>query len=327
MREFVTQMLGATRATSMAMARDLRGPRAKDPLAERDPQFIRETLPGLGRLMQFYFRPKVRGLELIPTEGPVLLVGNHSGGTQIADTFAFAYCFHDRFGPDRLFHQLAHDLVFKMPGLAPLRKYGTVPADHRNATAALARGAALLVYPGGDHETYRPSWQSGEIDFSHRSGFVRLALEVDVPIVPVVAIGGQETALFLTQGERLSHFLALDRLLRLEVLPIQIAPPFGLTVLDFPGRIPLPSQITIQVLPRIDLRRRFGPDPNEDAVYHAVTAMMQEALDELSAERDLPVVGALGSRQGKSEVVEDLEHGGLEREVEAAIEAESSRKG
>jgi 1-acyl-sn-glycerol-3-phosphate acyltransferase len=324
MREVLTQVLGATRATASVMARDLLGFRAEDPLGERDPVFIRETLPGLGRLANLYFRPKVRGLEQIPDEGPVLLVGNHSGGTLIADTFAFAYCFYNHFGPDRRFHQLAHDLVFQVPGLAPLRKYGTIPANHKNAMAALRKGAALLVYPGGDHETYRPSWHSGEIDFGHRSGFVRLALAADVPIVPVVAIGGQETALFLTRGERLSHLLALDRLLRLKVMPIQIAPPFGVTVLDLPGRFPLPSQITIQVLPRIDLRRRFGPDADEEAVYHAVTAMMQEALDELSAERDLPVVGTLGPRVEESAVVEDLEHGGLEREVEAAIEAESS---
>ena len=305
------------------MARDLLGSRPEDPLAERDPRFIRETLPAYRRAAQLYFRPKVRGLEQIPAEGPVLLVGNHSGGTLIADTFAFAYGFYDHFCPDRLFHQLAHDLVFRVPGLATLRKYGTIPANHKNAMAALDGGAALLVYPGGDHETYRPSWRSGEIDFAHRSGFVRLALATDVPIVPVVAIGGQETALFLTRGERLAHLLTLDRLLRLKVLPIQLAPPFGVTLLDLPGRIPLPSQITIQVLPRIDLRRRFGPDPDEEAVYHAVTGMMQEALDELSAERKVPVVGTLGGRQEKSEVVEELEQGGLGREVEAAVQAET----
>ena len=79
-----------------------------------------------------------------------------SGGTLIADTFAFAYGFYDHFGPDRLFQQLAHDLVFQVPGLAPLRKYGTIPANHKNATAALGKGAALLVYPGGDHETTAP---------------------------------------------------------------------------------------------------------------------------------------------------------------------------
>ncbi len=324
--QIVSQALAAARATTSVMVNDLLGARAADPLAERDPGFVRETLPAYSSLAQLYFRPKVRGLEQIPAEGPVLLVGNHSGGTLIADTFAFAYGFYNHFGPDRLFYQLAHDLVFRVPGLAPLRRYGTIPANHKNATAALGKGAALLVYPGGDHETYRPSWHSAEIDFGHRSGFVRLALATDVPIVPVVAIGGQETALFLTRGERLSHLLALDRLLRLKVVPIQIAPPFGVTVLDLPGRIPLPSQITIQVLPRIDLRRRFGPDPDEEAVYHAVTAIMQEALDELSAERDLPVVGTLGSRHEESEVVEELEHGGLEREVEAAIEAETPRR-
>lgn len=322
MRAFLGEALGATRATASVMAQDLLGSRAEDPLAERDPRFIRETLPAYSRMAQIYFRPKVRGLEQIPAEGPVLLVGNHSGGTLIADTFAFAYAFYNHFGPDRLFHQLAHDLVFRVPGLAMLRRYGTIPANHENAMAALRKSAALLVYPGGDHETYRPSWHSGEIDFGHRTGFVRLALAADVPIVPVVAIGGQETALFLTRGERFSHFLALDRLLRLKVVPVQIAPPFGVTVLDLPGRVPLPSQITIQVLPRIDLRRRFGPDPDVEAVYRAVTAMMQEVLDELSADRDLPIIGTVGSRPEESEVVEGLEHGGLEREVEAAIEAD-----
>src|SRR3954452_13749199 len=209
------------------MARDLLGYRAQDPLAERDPCFIRQTLPAYSRAAQLYFRPKVRGLEQIPAEGPVLLVGNHSGGTLIADTFAFSYGFYKHFGPERRFHQLAHDLVFRVPGLAQLRKFGTVPASHDNAEAALRRGAAVLVYPGGDWETYRPSWRSGEIDFADRSGFVRLALANDVPIVPVVAIGGQETALFLTRGERLARRLGLNRFFRVKVLPFQVGPPFG----------------------------------------------------------------------------------------------------
>jgi predicted O-methyltransferase YrrM len=40
-----------------------------------------------------------------------------------------------------------------------------------------------LVYPGGDHETYRPTWESAEIDFAGRTGFVKLAIEHGVPIV------------------------------------------------------------------------------------------------------------------------------------------------
>jgi hypothetical protein len=50
----------------------------------------------------------------------VLLVGNHSDGTMIADTYVFAQAFYDHFGTERPFYQLAHDLVFKLPGLRVL---------------------------------------------------------------------------------------------------------------------------------------------------------------------------------------------------------------
>src|SRR5438445_147578 len=85
----------------------------------------------------------------------------------------------------------------------------------------------------------------------HRSG--RRALEYDVPIVPVVAIGGQETALFLGQGRRLSKALQLDKTMRLKVLPPVLGPPFGATILDLPLRVPLPAKITVAVSKPIDL--------------------------------------------------------------------------
>jgi len=294
--------LRAAWANAGAVAGDLVGSRREDPLAERDPDFIRATLPANRLLVGLYFRPKVRGLELIPADGPVLLVGNHSGGTLIADTFAFSYAFYHHFGPDRPFHQLAHDMVFSIPGTAILRRYGTVPASHQNAGRALRQGAAVLVYPGGDHESYRPSSQANVVDFGGRSGFVRTALDNDVPIVPVVAAGGQETALFLTRGQRAAETLRLDRLFRLKVLPLQVAPPFGVTMFDFPGRIPLPAQLTLQVLPPIDVKAQFGSAPRRERVTKAIVAEMQRALDELAEERDLPVVGSLTPRRDSSAV-------------------------
>ncbi len=265
---------------------------AADPLNERDPAYIRETLPALRALSKLYFRADVRGLDNIPATGPVLMVGNHSGGTMIADTFVFAQAFYDRFGPERQFHQLAHDLLFKVPGVRALvQRFGTIPASPANMKRALDRGAALLVYPGGDHEAYRPSWRSGEIGFGGRTGFVKLALERNIPIVPVVSIGGQETALFLGRGRRLASALRLDRLLRLKVLPIAIGPPFGVTVLDLPGRLPLPSKITIRVLEPIDVRARLGPDPDLDEGYQLVTHTMQRSLGELGRERRFPIIG------------------------------------
>jgi 1-acyl-sn-glycerol-3-phosphate acyltransferase len=260
-------------------------------LDERDPDYIRENLPWLWLLASIYFRGEVRGLGHIPEEGPVLLVGNHSGGNLTPDTGVFTLAFAAYFGVERSFHQLAHNLVMSAPGLSRIRKFGTVAASPENARKALESGAALLVYPGGDYEVHRPSWESGRVDFARRKGFLRLALAQDVPIVPVVSVGGQETALFLTRGEGLARALMLDRLFRLKVLPISIAPPWGLNIGDFLGHLPLPAKITIEVLPAIRLRQEFGSDPDLDEVYDHVIRVMQETLDALSAERQLPVLG------------------------------------
>ena len=260
-------------------------------LDERDPDFIRERLPLMWLWASLWYRGEVRGLGNIPDDGPVLLVGNHSGGNMTPDTIVFTLAFNTYFGVERAFYQLAHNLVLSMPGLGSLRKFGTVAASPENARKALDSGAALLVYPGGDYEVHRPVWERNRVDFNRRKGFIRLALEQNVPIVPVISIGGQETALFLSRGERLARWLALDRLFRLKVLPISIALPWVINVGDLLGHVPLPAKITIETLPPIDVRGEFGPDPDVDAVYDHLIALMQETLDALAAERRLPVIG------------------------------------
>ncbi|MGA2014506.1 MAG: glycerol acyltransferase, partial [Solirubrobacteraceae bacterium] len=94
------------------------------------------------------------------------------------------------------------------------------------------------------------------------------------------------------QGEHLARLLHLHRLLRIDVAPVQIAPPWGVTVLDLPGRIPLPAKISIEVLPAIDLREELGGargDPDEG--YDIVTGRMQDALSGLDRARGLPLIG------------------------------------
>jgi 1-acyl-sn-glycerol-3-phosphate acyltransferase len=260
-------------------------------LDERDPDYIRESLPGLWLLASLYFRAEVRGLGNIPEDGPVLLVGNHSGGNLTPDTGVFTLAFSTYFGVERPFYQLAHNLVLSMPGLSYLRKYGTVAASHENARKALRSGAAVLVYPGGDYEVHRPIWQRHRVDFDGRKGFLRLAMQEGVPIVPVVSVGGQETSIFLSRGETIARALNLDRLFRLKVLPISLAIPWGINIGDMLGHWPLPAKITIEALPPIDLQEEFGDDPELDEVYEHLIRQMQETLDALAAERRLPIIG------------------------------------
>ncbi|MEA2426944.1 MAG: hypothetical protein QOF37_572 [Thermoleophilaceae bacterium] len=271
-------------------ALDLRHGLPGNDLDAWDPDYIERTLPLMRATFGNYFRGEVRGLENIPEDGPALLVGNHSGGLMIADTFVFSNEFYDYFGPRKRFHQLAHNLAAQNPALGLIRRYGTVVASHENARRAFELDAPVLVYPGGDWETFRPSWHGDQIEFAGRKGFIRLALESGVPIVPVVAVGGQETALFVTRGERAAKLLQLDKLARVKVLPVSVGPPFGVNFLDLPGRIPLPSKITVEVLPPIHLDR-FGSNPDHETIYEAVTGEMQSALGELAEERTLPLVG------------------------------------
>ena len=235
-------------------------------------------------------RVEFRGLENIPREGPVLVVGNHTGGTSSPEVFISQLAISTYFGVERRHFQLAHMMVLNSPLGWMLRRFGTVEADHGNAEQALDAGAIVSVFPGGDYEVFRPSWESARVDMGGRKGFLKLAMSKGVPIVPMVTLGGQETALFLSRGEGLARLLRLDRTIRLKTLPVMLSLPFGLQVGPQP-HLPLPVKISMRFLPPIDLAERFGEDADVDEVYDELIAEMQEALTQMQRERRLPVLG------------------------------------
>ncbi|HEU0192087.1 MAG TPA: 1-acyl-sn-glycerol-3-phosphate acyltransferase [Mycobacterium sp.] len=287
------RMFGAATGMMRAVTGPLSGlvPRFRPGnLDDRDPDAMRELLPGLWLLVSLWFRPDVRGLHHIPSDGAALIVGNHTGGLESPEVFISQLAISSYLGTQRAFYQLAHRMVLNSPVASILRRFGTVEADPDNADQALSEGALLQVFPGGDYEVFKPSWESAKVDFGGRKGFLRLAYKHGVPIVPQVTIGGQETALFLSRGEWLARLLRVDRSLRLKTIPIVLALPYGLAP-PFAPFIPLPSKIVIQYLPPIDLRAEFGDDPDWDLAYDAVVARMQDVLTALQAERKLPVLG------------------------------------
>jgi 1-acyl-sn-glycerol-3-phosphate acyltransferase len=257
--------------------------------AKWDPSVTASVANTVGSLIKRWFRAEVRGLDNIPAAGGALVVSNHSGGMLTPDVLIFAPAFYKKFGYDRPMYTLAHYALFLGPLDGWLRRLGAIEASRANAAKALHSGAVVLVFPGGDYDAYRPTFSENVIDFHDRTGYVRTALEAGVPIVPVVSIGGQQTQLFLTRGNRLAKLLGLNRA-RVGILPLSIGFPFGFSVV-FPPNLPLPAKIVTEVLEPIDITARFGPDPDIGAVDAHIRSVMQTALDHLARQRRFPVLG------------------------------------
>ena len=142
-----------------------------------DPAFTARATNLAAPIINGWFRVEMRGLTAIPPDSGVLLVSNHSGGALTPDPLVFGPAFYNTFGYRRPLYILAHYGVFFTPLRAYLGRLGAVHANPENAVKALRSGAAVLVYPGGDYDAYRPTRSQNVIDFNGRTGYVRIAVE------------------------------------------------------------------------------------------------------------------------------------------------------
>jgi len=258
------------------------------PAFQRDEDFLDWLLP-LMEIWGRYFGAEVRGFETLPERGPLLLVGNHSGGNLVPDTAVTIAAWYRERGRDQALLGLAFDALFAVPGFETLmRKLGEVPASHENAERVLGEGDSILVYPGGAREAFRPFTDRNLIDFGGHKGFIRLALRTGVPVVPVVAHGGHHSTVVVSRGEALARLLDTKRF-RVDISPIILQVPWGLSFGFLPG-VPLPAKIRVEVGPPLDWSA-YGPDAADDPVvldrcYTEITQRMQQTLDRLA--RDVP---------------------------------------
>lgn len=267
---------------------------------EFDPEFLERLLP----LMEKYtswFDAEVVGFDRLPPkdEEPFLLIGNHSGGALTPDTSAFFCAWYRERGIENPFVGLAFNLAFAIPQMGRFfRRIGEVPASMKNAEAALAAGYPVLVYPGGDFDTYRPWTERNKIDFDGRKGFIRLALRQGVKVVPVVSHGGHHTLFVVTRGEGLARRMGLERL-NTKIFPFAVG-PIGVTPALIGPQPPLPAKITVDVGEPFDWTAR-GPEAADDdefvdACYDEVVTTMQATLDALVAEHPLPLAEGVISK-------------------------------
>ena len=166
-----------------------------------DPAFTEQLYKKAGPFIRKYFRAEVRGLESVPAAGGALIVSNHSGGMMTLDVPIFGAAFYDKFGYDRPLYILAHNQVLVGPFKEWLGRAGIIHASRENAATALRSGAIVLVFPGGDHDSYRPTLNQNVIDFNGRKGYVKTAIETGVPIVPVVLDRRSGNPVLLDSGQ------------------------------------------------------------------------------------------------------------------------------
>jgi 1-acyl-sn-glycerol-3-phosphate acyltransferase len=264
--------------------------RDPDPaLTGRDAEFIRRNM-GVLETFASYFNPEVRGLDGLPAQGPFLIVGNHSGGATPPDMPILMTEWWKQRGVDEPVYGLFHSAFMSLPGVGPaMRKAGGIEADPESAEKALRAGGTVLVFPGGDHEVFRPWRERHQIEFAGRTGFIKLALRTGVPIVPAVSCGAHNSVVVLSRGDRLVRWMPHLRMMRVKVMPIMLGLPWGISF-GLPT-LPLPAKVTIDVGAPIDLKERYGADASDGDgvikwIYDDVTAQMQRTMDALVADRE-----------------------------------------
>lgn len=249
-----------------------------DSLENRDPEAIDRVLRMVAEPMEQYFHAEVDGLDHVKG-GPVLFVGNHSGGSWSPEIFLFGAALFRKHGLDAMPFGLAHETVSKIPPIARvLIPIGAVRACPENAARVFASDRNVLVYPGGDEEAFRPSRLRDKIVFNNRRGYIRLALRHGVPIMPVVTFGAHDVFVVLDDGTEIASRLGLNRTARLKIFPTVLSLPWGVTTGIVMPFIPMPARIRIEVLAPLRFSRTGDAAAQDDRYVEECDREVRERM-------------------------------------------------
>lgn len=194
-----------------------------------DESVRQSVLPAFRFLHDRYWRVEVTGIEHVPASGPALLVANHSGalpfdGAMLVTTLHLNRGRRLRFLYDRFVENVAPVAEF-------YRKVGGAVASRESAIALLDRGELVLLFPEGVSGVAKPFGDRYRLR-TFSPGFARLALALDVPVVPVAIVGAEEIYPLVGRAE------ALGQLLGMPYVPLT---PF-FPLLGMLGALPLPTK-------------------------------------------------------------------------------------
>jgi 1-acyl-sn-glycerol-3-phosphate acyltransferase len=140
--------------------------------------------------LQLWFNWRLEGLDRIPSEGPLIVAGNH---LSYLDPLAHGYFVdaagrHPRFlAKQELFDKPVVGTVLRGAGQIPVRRGAGDASPLEEAQRALNEGEVVVIYPEGTTTTTNADFSPGP----GKTGAVRLSLATGVPILPVATWGGQ----------------------------------------------------------------------------------------------------------------------------------------
>ncbi len=217
----------------------------------------------LGPLRRYHRFSSV-GVENVPVDGPVMLIVHHSLASY--DAFLIARDIIEATGRQPI--GLGDDNLFRVPVLRRLcHDLGIRPASPEAGRRVLAEGGLLMLAPGGTREAIRPSTQRNRCLWHDRFGFVRLAIEMQAPVV----LAGCPAA------DRIYH--VYDSALTRQVYehlrwPLPLARGVG------PTALPRPVRLTGYVDPP---RTPPATTPDDTEAVHAFHAELTTAMNALLA--------------------------------------------
>jgi 1-acyl-sn-glycerol-3-phosphate acyltransferase len=159
--------------------------------------------------------------------------------------------------------------------------------------SALAAGRDVAVWPGGEVDSLRPWTKRDKAILAGRKGFLRLAINTGVPIVPIATVGGPDSMPVLATGRRLARALQLDKVARLKMFPFAFQLPWGLSPAMLP-EIPLPTKIRTAFQEPITLSKDPAKAKDDEYLaksYERVESSIQQGMDALARKRRLPLFG------------------------------------
>jgi 1-acyl-sn-glycerol-3-phosphate acyltransferase len=235
-----------------------------------DVAFLDRLAPGF-RALRNYTRLKVDGLDNVPESGPAILACNHTGWLGL-DYALTALSVYDAY--ERVPRGMAHEAWFKVQAARDFaRRVGLFQITKNAIRDQLAAGHLVMIFPEGEKGAFRPGSDYTLEDFAR--GFVRVAMETQVPVVPVAILGGEESN---PVGRRIEGY---EELLRMKGgLPI----PKNL--------IPKPVKWRIRFLKPALFDEYTAVDAADHDLVHALAdetrARIQRELRKLQVERGNP---------------------------------------